>query len=75
LKKKKKNEKKNKKSNQLDFDKKTLKIKYPRLTDDDFIVKIDEILKQKISNKFIIENIDSKTMHEILNLIPEKDRK
>ncbi len=49
------------------------KIEYPEINDDKFLIKIDNILKNKLMLKFKIKNIKTKTYHELLNEIWEND--
>ena len=54
--------------NKVDFEEKSkFKINYPNINDENFISEINEILKQKLYNKYKIENIENKTYENIIN--------
>jgi len=55
---------------EVNFDK-VEKIEYPELNDNDFISKVDNVLRNKLELKFNIRNINSKTYDELLKEIWE----
>ena len=57
-------------SEEVNFEK-VEKIEYPELNDNDFISKVDNILRNKLELKFNIKNIKSKTYDELLKEIWE----
>jgi len=65
----------NKKNEEVDSEEvnfeKVEKIEYPELNDNDFISKVDNILRNKLELKFNIKNINSKTYDELLKEIWE----
>lgn len=53
---------------------KNMKIDYPDIINKDFISKVNDIFKKKLSNKFTIKNIENKTYDEILELVDEENK-
>lgn len=49
----------------------TKELIYPEISDIDFAEKINVILRNKLKNKYYIENIDAKSYNEIYELLPE----
>jgi hypothetical protein len=58
--------------NEVNFEK-TEDVKYPEINDNDFIFKVDNILRNKLELNFNIKNIKSKTYDELLKEIWKND--
>jgi hypothetical protein len=65
-------EKSTEKNNQTEI--KNTKLKYPDLSDKEFITKINEIFKHKIWKKYNIKNTDNKTYQEILDFVDSEKK-